>query len=86
MSIQNLKNWAQLDYYFVFKGVELSANPEQGIIMSTQSLVLQGVNRNSSGEYTCQESDIFLTFIYRDTIEKGNKEVKLTSDVHNRPP
>ncbi|XP_023348793.1 uncharacterized protein LOC111717526 [Eurytemora carolleeae] len=36
------------------KGVELSANPEQGIIRSTQSLVLQGVNRNSSGEYSCQ--------------------------------
>lgn len=59
---------------FCFKGVELSANPEQGIIMSTQSLVLQGVNRNSSGEYSCQESDIFLTFIYRDKHKTAESE------------
>ena len=23
---------------------------------------------------------------FKETIEKGNEEVKLTSDVHNRPP
>ena len=38
----------------LLQGVELFPNPDQGIIMSTQSLVLQKVVRNSSGEYSCQ--------------------------------
>ena len=39
---------------YILKGKELESDPGSGIIMSTQSLVLQGVNRNTSGEYICQ--------------------------------
>ena len=36
------------------KGAEIESDPSAGIIISTHSLVLQGVNRNTSGEYICQ--------------------------------
>ena len=37
-----------------FKGKQLMQNQDKGIVMSTQSLVLQKVGRMSRGEYECQ--------------------------------
>ncbi|XP_069944398.1 protein turtle homolog A isoform X2 [Cherax quadricarinatus] len=39
-------------------GQELSHNVSAGIIKSNQSLVLQGVSRDSSGEYTCSAANL----------------------------
>ncbi|XP_076067139.1 neural cell adhesion molecule 1-B-like isoform X2 [Oratosquilla oratoria] len=39
-------------------GVELIQNVSAGIIQSNQSLVLQRVSRNSSGQYTCSATNI----------------------------
>ena len=40
--------------FLFLKGAEIESDPSAGIIISTHSLVLQGVNRNTSGEYICQ--------------------------------
>ncbi len=37
-----------------FQGEPLYQDPDAGVIMSTQSLVLQGVTRDSLGEYVCR--------------------------------
>jgi len=38
---------------FYFQDEELKHNVSEGIIMSNQSLVLQGINREAAGNYTC---------------------------------
>lgn len=40
-------------HYFVFQGKLLHINVSAGIIVSNQSLVLQGVSRSTAGNYTC---------------------------------
>ena len=41
-------------YYDLPQGKQLMQNQDKGIVMSTQSLVLQKVGRMSRGEYECQ--------------------------------
>lgn len=40
-------------FVIMFQGKTLHHNITQGIIISNQSLVLQGVDRKSAGNYTC---------------------------------
>jgi hypothetical protein len=41
----------------LFQGKELHHNIDAGVIISNQSLVIQGVIRNTSGEYTCKATN-----------------------------
>ncbi len=41
----------------IFQGKELHHNIDAGVIISNQSLVIQGVVRNTSGEYTCKATN-----------------------------
>jgi hypothetical protein len=43
--------------YFPLQNVSVTQNMSSGVILSTHSLVLQGVTRHNSGSYTCLASN-----------------------------
>lgn len=52
------KNRAQFVYFFLMQGIELKQNLRKGIIIGKSSLVLQGLQRNATGDYYCVATNI----------------------------
>ena len=51
---RTLQQVCQSVCYCYLQGKTLQQNIEKGIIMSTQSLVLQSVSKSAVGDYTCR--------------------------------
>lgn len=51
-------NWSTTWLYFLFQGIVISHNASARVIRSNQSLVLQKVTRNSSGNYSCSAINV----------------------------
>ena len=49
--------WLYLFSHFCFQGIDLKQDVRGGIIMGNQSLVLQSLKRNATGNYYCVASN-----------------------------
>ena len=54
----NLENISSIKWKICYQGKTIQQNSSAGIIMSNQSLVLQQIDRNTAGIYTCQATNL----------------------------
>jgi len=79
---------------WLHKGKQLVQNHDKGIVMSTQSLVLQKVERESSGEYECQafnsegystSNAVRLNIMYAPVCSGGDATQKILGISYKKP-